>query len=328
MNYKTKTLQEFGEDVRPRPQLKVITSNKAAKGKSKDLSVNLSTGEHIEHIEIVNKAPVVKDLNKINAMILEYRENGRRLARSLLRRWNVRMASDETDSVVDIALCEAAHRFSEEYGASFMTFLYYHLRGNLVRAVTNAAQANNIFLVFADSVSAGEWKPTVEDVANWLAPEIMEQRHAELDSPEHLLIVKEEYEHCNNALNKLDELEREVIVRSYLNQEALVDIAKSLGYSRCHISRVKRRALENLQNIISSQSANATTKSSKSFNNGSLGVKSNVEKYTVKQKDNKPAFTLRIAKVDRTQASAQKRRGRRRRALSSTHEHNQLIKTA
>lgn len=311
MNYKASALQEFGENIRPRPQFKVIIN------------------------DVTQPA---KNIDKINDIILRHRDNGRRLARSLLRRWNVRMASDETDSVVDVALCEAAHRFSEDYGASFMTFLYYHLRGHLVRAVTSAAQANNIFLVFADSIAPGEWKPTAEDVANWLAPELVEQRQAETDNPEHLLIMKEDHEQCSSALNKLDALEKEVIVRSYLNQEALVDIAKSLGYSRCHISRVKRRALENLQNIVRVQNVVTKDVASPNKTNVALGRKLNNSDLSnssglkvedkVEQKGEKPAFTLRIAKVERTQSNSQKRRGRRRRIINTSSEHKFLAKTA
>ena len=48
------------------------------------------------------------------------------------------------------------------------------------------------------------------------------------------------------ACEKLDLLEREVIYRIYVKEHQLMDIANSLGYSRCHISRVKKKALETL----------------------------------------------------------------------------------
>ena len=97
--------------------------------------------------------------HSIDALIVNHRENGRKLARSLLRRWRVRMAPEETDSIVDLTLCEAAHRFCPDRGASFMTFFYYHLRGHLVRAVASAANASNIFLAYAQSnnLEIGDW---------------------------------------------------------------------------------------------------------------------------------------------------------------------------
>jgi hypothetical protein len=48
------------------------------------------------------------------------------------------------------------------------------------------------------------------------------------------------------ACSKLDALEREVIYRIYVKEQQLIDIAHSLGYSRCHISRVKKKALDAL----------------------------------------------------------------------------------
>ena len=48
------------------------------------------------------------------------------------------------------------------------------------------------------------------------------------------------------ACDKLDSLEKEVINRVYLEEQQLMDIAHTLGYSRCHISRVKKKALETL----------------------------------------------------------------------------------
>src|SRR5690349_7137351 len=79
---------------------------------------------------------------EISKLILDHRENGRKLARSILRRWRVRMPAEEIDSIVDLSLCEAARRYSSERGASFMTFFFYHLRGHLVRSVARAAQGN------------------------------------------------------------------------------------------------------------------------------------------------------------------------------------------
>jgi len=48
------------------------------------------------------------------------------------------------DSIVDLSLCEAVKRFDPLKGASFMTFLFYHLKGNLVRAVAAAATSTAI----------------------------------------------------------------------------------------------------------------------------------------------------------------------------------------
>lgn len=189
---------------------------------------------------------------KIAELILSHRENGRKLARSILRRWQVTMPGEEVDSLVDLTLCEAGRRYSEEKGASFITFLFYHLRGHLVRAVAAAANDTSIFYALAQSAGADttDWAstPTGETL---VLPELYNDSQKEADSPESLLASKERLVFCREAVAQLDLLEQQIIDRSYVQDEALVDIARALGYSRCHISRVKKRALERLRGFVS-----------------------------------------------------------------------------
>jgi RNA polymerase sigma factor for flagellar operon FliA len=185
-------------------------------------------------------------------LILNHRENGRKLARSILRRWQVNLPAEDVDSIVDLTLCEAAARYNITKGASFITFLFYHLRGHLVRAVASATTDSQLFLALAQSagLDVTEWSTANEDTAVAFIPDISFDRQAEVESPEVLLIRKERAGLCKDAVVKLDELEREIIDRSYGQDEPLVDIAKLLGYSRCHVSRVKKRALDRLRGFI------------------------------------------------------------------------------
>jgi AraC-like DNA-binding protein len=68
----------------------------------------------------------------------------------------------------------------------------------------------------------------------------------EFVSPDESLLKRQVAHISEAACLRLDPLEREVIMRIFLNEEQLMDIAQSLGYSRCHISRVKKKALETL----------------------------------------------------------------------------------
>ncbi|MBL7662084.1 sigma-70 family RNA polymerase sigma factor [bacterium] len=199
------------------------------------------------------KTPAKKAASKIDRekLILEHRDNARKLARSMLRRWRVRLPYEELDSIVDLTLCESALRFSPEHGAGFMTFLFYHLRGYLVRAVSSAVQNTQ----FMNGVHT-----TTDDETIHLSPEGACFGNHQVESPETILIRKENISSTRTACSGLDSLEQEVIIRSFENDESLVDIAKSLGYSRCHISRVKRRALEQLQGSLGSEHANESTK--------------------------------------------------------------------
>lgn len=174
-------------------------------------------------------------------LILEYRTKARKLGRSILRRWQARLDLEEVDSVVDLSLCEAVQRFDPSKGASFMTFLYYHLKGNLIRTVTAAAQANFVPGQEIETRKGEEPKTiTALDIVEAISG--TDQR-----SPDDLLLQKELIHLSKDACARLDPLEREVIERLYLQGEQLMKIASSLGYSRCHISRVKKKALENLQ---------------------------------------------------------------------------------
>lgn len=196
----------------------------------------------------------VESLTKrqIENLILEHRESGRKLSRSLLRRWRVRMPLEEIDSIVDLTLCEAALRYNPTKGASFMTFLYYHLRGNLVRAITEATQSNQMFLNFSAATDGelSDWPKVVDSAACNVLPEHEGIVKRDNETPEGAVIRGEREDFCIKAFEKLDELEREVLSRSFNKEESLVDIAKSLGYSRCHISRVKKTALDRLKIIL------------------------------------------------------------------------------
>ena len=55
----------------------------------------------------------------IEELVLEHRMSGRKLARSLLNKWNIRLGTDEINSTVDLALCEAATRFCPDRGAKY-----------------------------------------------------------------------------------------------------------------------------------------------------------------------------------------------------------------
>ena len=188
------------------------------------------------------------------SLILNHRENGRKLARSILRKWRVHMPGEDVDSTVDLALCESAQRFSPKKGASFMTFFFYHLRGHLVRSVARATQNSAII----NGPKTDEWcdeghSEFASSYSAFLDNEMHNQR--ENETPEQLIIRREKIMVCRDALEKLDDLEKVVLDKSYAEDEALVDIAKSLGYSRCHISRVKKGALGRLKTVLEHSSA-------------------------------------------------------------------------
>lgn len=122
---------------------------------------------------------------EIEKLILDHRENGRKLARSVLRKWRARLSLEEVDSIVDLTLCEAAKRYRPDKGACFMTFLFYHLRGYLVRAVASAANANNMFHQYAKAsgVDPNEWSKIPDDAFPSFIPDCASFGLQEVDCP-------------------------------------------------------------------------------------------------------------------------------------------------
>lgn len=216
--------------------------------------------DELPELEIISEVIDPRREEEIRQLILDHRENGRKLARSILRRWRVRMPAEEIDSIVDLSLCEAARRYSSERGASFMTFFFYHLRGHLVRSVARAAQNSNAMHAFTKSTGGegNEWSHLGADNVWTIVPDFVGTNKSDAETPEHAMLRREKIKQCQTACAQLDLLEREIIDRSFSSEQPLVDIAKSLGYSRCHISRVKKSALERLKGMLHGTEVEAT----------------------------------------------------------------------
>jgi RNA polymerase sigma factor (sigma-70 family) len=189
---------------------------------------------------------------EIEEMVLKYRLKARKLSRSILRQWHSRLDIEDVDSVVDLSLCEAARRYDPSFGATFMTFLYFHLRGNLIRAVSEAVTGNGV-IESEDDDSAraksgylrGDNARNTAKLAN--ASDVAEMLYnQETHAPDYILQQQELTQITKEACDKLAPVEREIIIRIFLKEQPLVDVAHSLGFSRCHISRLKKRALEAL----------------------------------------------------------------------------------
>lgn len=236
---------------------KSLQKNTKTVAKSAAVNSSAKTAKRVTgKAKIAEVQPVKKQLS-YDELILTHRDNGRKLARSMLRRWHVVMPLDEIDSLVDLTLCEAAKRYDVDKGASFITFLFYHLRGHLVRAVASATSDSQLVKAIAQSagVDVSEWATANEDTAVHILPELSMDRPDEAESPELLMMQREKSSLCQQAIVSLDDLEKEIIDRSYGQDEPLVDIARLLGYSRCHISRVKKRALDRIRQYIGDASA-------------------------------------------------------------------------
>jgi RNA polymerase sigma factor (sigma-70 family) len=225
----------------------------AAHRKLKSSKVGSSKSAHkVVELKVAKTESQTPTPAQQEALILKYRLKARKLGRSILRRWHARLDLEEVDSIVDLSLCEAVKRFNPYKGATFMTFLFYHLKGNLVRAVSTAAHASTIPALNLEDLAAelgGESEHFLGHQFRALnASEVADALVSEdVPMPDEALWRKQLQDKSAVACEKLDMLEREIIKRIFIQEQQIMDIANSLGYSRCHISRVKKKALETLQ---------------------------------------------------------------------------------
>ena len=183
-------------------------------------------------------------------LALRHREAARKLALSMITKWKCRLEPDELQSVIDLALCEAASRYNHSHGAAFMTFLFYHLKGKLVKTISSRAKQCLLFVddyekaryvVCGDddssNVRSSEWKSLCMDLNTEMQPDEALQR-------------RQLVELCQTACNKLRGIEREVILRIYFENKELADVTAEMGYSRGHLFRVRMRALAKIRRSV------------------------------------------------------------------------------
>lgn len=185
-------------------------------------------------LSLVKKTPTFNHQD----VVMEFREKARKMARSILRRWRAHIDVQELDSLVDLALCEAVSKFEPERGVSFITFMFYYLKGHLIKTITSLANSKTV------SENTDEDKFSVEDIM--FAMNSNDQVLAD-----ERFYINQMLELSKDIYGCLDRLERTILHRLFVNDEPLIDIAADLGYSRCHVSRIKKNAIETLQTKLS-----------------------------------------------------------------------------
>ena len=185
-------------------------------------------------------------IHEKNGLIMKNRVSGRKLACSMLRKWNCRLELEDVDSIVDLSLCEAVKYFDPNKGVNFLTFLFYHLRGNLIRTIKTQANQTAIPLEFSDenmeSGFIGHERINTADA--------FETFGTTQKSPDQQLQEGQFVELTKLACQKLTDLEREIIVNVFMHEEQVTQLAQDLNYSRCHISRLKTATINKLRSEI------------------------------------------------------------------------------
>lgn len=191
---------------------------------------------------------------KREELILENYDQSMRVGWKMLSSWRVRMPEDEVISIVGAALCDAAYRFDPSRGVGFQTFFFYHLRGLFIKEITRIVQEQNTTVFVPNHVLGGEAEEGFSN-PKWFF-RLIDSNH-----PERILQEREKNIAVWNACSELDALEQEVLVRVFVKDEQLVSVADELNYCRCHISRVKSRALKKLKaGLVADEDSDAQSK--------------------------------------------------------------------
>ena len=177
-------------------------------------------------------------------LIVEHQEDSIKIAWKLLNRWRVTLPQDDVQSIAGISLCEAASRFDPSYETSFRTFYFYYLRGRLIKEISQIVQDKN---VWSNQGLPGE---TDGDVTVSVFSQNVESPLVERATPESLYESREIAKYCSDAIENLDDLEKEVIRRYFGEDTPITQVAKDLGYCRCHLSRVKNNAIKKLNKVM------------------------------------------------------------------------------
>ena len=188
-------------------------------------------------------------LKERQALAVQNRESARKLALSMITRWKCRIEPDELQSVIDLALCEAAMRYDRAHGAGFMTFLYYHLKGKLIKTITARAEDNLDFVGDYEQPRAmmnGDGEEGVRS-KEWKKLSFCDEEYICLDD---VLHRQQLYDRCHQACQRLKGVERDVIWGIFFENKELSQVTSEMGYSRGHLFRVRMKALEKIRRAV------------------------------------------------------------------------------
>lgn len=201
--------------------------------------------------------------------------------------WKTLSKDIEFDDLVSygmLGLFEAADRFDAKFGANFMTFAYYRIRGAIYDGLRGMgwvsrteyakyryeSRANQYLTSQHDRelapVGGGERKPSDEEEVNQLADvvsglvtiyvtaldamegfQIKDDRGPAVDD---VLELLQSREMVSTAVEKLPEQEKKLIQLYYYQELSLEEVGKHLGLSKSWTSRLHTRAIDKLGRLL------------------------------------------------------------------------------
>ena len=215
------------------------------------------------------------------ALIEQYTPFVRSIAAKIKKTLAKNIEFDDLVAYGMTGLLEAADRFDPKYGANFMTFSYYRVRGAIydgLRGMGWVSRSEYQKIRFEERATAylenaanrqmgstAEHK-SVEDNIEELADQVSQLVTIYVTSLEGLEDVQFEdksmsaaddqfmdvqmKEHVREALSRLPEAERKLLTLYYFKEMSLQEVGKELGLSKSWTSRRHAQAVEKLSRIM------------------------------------------------------------------------------
>jgi RNA polymerase sigma factor for flagellar operon FliA len=220
------------------------------------------------------------DLKNQQALIDQYLPYVRSIAGKIKKSLAKEIEFDDLVEYGMVGLLEAASRFDPKFGANFMTFSYYRIRGAIYDGLRNMGwvsrneyakfrfeeRANAYLANVADRQTIGEENKAIEAEVEELADTVQNLVTifvTSLEGMEGLQIEDIEAlpvdvkvsdvqlkAHVREALARLPEQERNLLTMYYFKELSLQEVGDSMGLSKSWTSRLHAKAIEKMSRIL------------------------------------------------------------------------------
>jgi RNA polymerase sigma factor for flagellar operon FliA len=231
--------------------------------------------------EVMSVPPPSKNMTR-KELTEQYQPYVRSIAGKIKKTLSKDIEFDDLVSYGMLGLFEAADRYDAKFGANFMTFAYYRIRGAIYDGLRGMGwvsrteyqryrfemQANSFLTSVNDATIAtpSPVKKSPEDEINELADVVsglvtiyvtaldaMEGFQIKDDrgpSVEESLEILQARKLVAEAVGKLPEQEKTLLQLYYYKEMSLEDVGKQLGLSKSWTSRLHTRAIEKLSRLL------------------------------------------------------------------------------
>ena len=218
---------------------------------------------------------------EVNALVEQYTPFVRSIAAKIKKTLAKNIEFDDLIAYGMAGLLEAADRYDPKYGANFMTFSYYRIRGAIydglrgmgwvsrteyqkIRFEERATQylENMANRALGTSPADAGLEGSVEELAEQVSQlvtiyvtsleglEDMQFEDKELQAPDQRFADLQMTDHVREAISRLPEADRKLITLYYFKEMSLQEVGNELGLSKSWTSRRHAQAVDKLTRIM------------------------------------------------------------------------------